>query len=428
MVAQAFLKSGRAFLHWLFAFVLLGLAWNLKDPHLWSVRALEIPVLLVLAACGVGLALRRPPGPRRVLLLTLLVAAVGVGLAGEIGFRYRKHAVLSAEAALGRHFIVGYDKLEEVQPLVAKGLVGGIFITQRNAAGKSMEELGGEIAHLQALRRSAGLPPLLVSTDQEGGPVSRLSPPLEKQPPLAALVAESRSEEELERKAEAYGAQQGAALAKLGVTINFSPVVDLKVDRGEQRLDFHSLIARRAISPDPRLTARVALAYVRGLERHQVKATLKHFPGLGGVASDTHHFSAVLDTPIAELRARDWLPFQQVAAQSSALVMLGHVVVAELDRQHPASFSRTVVQTVIRSEWRYDGVLITDDLTMGAAYNRGLCAATLGALNAGVDLLLVSYDHEKYYEAMHCAAKAYREGRLSAAMLGASRRRLERLR
>jgi beta-N-acetylhexosaminidase len=418
-------------LQWLLALALLAFAWNLKDPHLLPVRELELPVLLVLAACGMGFALRRPRGRGRVLLVAVLVAAVVAGLAGEIGLRYRKHAVLSAEpgvaAELGRHFVVGYDKLDEVQALVSSGLVGGIFVTQRNAAGRSMEELGREIGHLQALRRSAGLPPLVVATDQEGGPVSRLSPPLEAQPPLAALVAESRSEDELERKAEAYGARQGEGLAKLGVTINFSPVVDLKVDRGEQRLDFHSLIARRAISPDPRLTTRVALAYVRGLERHHVKATLKHFPGLGGVASDTHHFSAVLETPIAELRARDWLPFQQVAAQSSALVMLGHVVVAELDKQHPASLSRTVVQTVIRSEWRHDGVLITDDLTMAAAYNRGLCDATVQALNAGVDLLLVSYDHEKYYEAMYCAAKAYREGRLDAPMLTASRRRLERL-
>lgn len=425
------MRASLHLLQWLLACALLVLGWNLKDPHLLPVRHLETPVLLILAALGLLLALRRPPRRNRALLPGAFLAAIALTVAGEWTLQYRKREVLRTEpalaASLGRHFVVGYSAPDDLWPLVSRGLVGGIFVTQRNAAGKSHDELRREIGELQVLRRVAGLPPLLVATDQEGGPVSRLSPPLEKLPGLAALVAASRSEEELARKAEAYGARQGEALAGLGVTVNLSPVVDLRAEDGHRALDFHSRIGSRAISSDPYVTARVAEAYGRGLESKGVKPTLKHFPGLGRVTGDTHHFSAVLGTPIAELQSRDWLPFRQVATHSSSLIMLGHVILAELDRDNPVSFSRAAVQTIVRGEWRHDGLLITDDLTMAAAYDRGLCAATVKALNAGVDLLLVSYDHEKYYDAMYCATRAYNDGRLDRVLLDGSRRRLVRL-
>ena len=92
--------------------------------------------------------------------------------------------------------------------------------------------------------------------------------------------------------------------------------------------------------------------------------------------------------------------------------MLGHVILAELDAAYPVSFSRKIVQRVIRGEWGYQGLLVTDDLTMGAAYNRGLCDATVRALDAGVDLLLIAFDHDKYFDAMHCAQRAAQQGTL----------------
>ena len=109
--------------------------------------------------------------------------------------------------------------------------------------------------------------------------------------------------------------------------------------------------------------------------------------------------------------------------------MLGHVVVPELDTVYPASFSRKIVQQLIRGEWGFQGLLVTDDLTMGAAYNRGLCEATVRALDAGVDLVLIAFDHDKYFDAMHCAQQAAQRGALDLPMLERSgARRLQPLR
>ena len=263
-----------------------------------------------------------------------------------------------------------------------------------------------------ACRRCAakGLPRVVVATDQVGGAVSRVSPLVEPQPALATLLDADVSDEELAQRAHAYGARQGRALAALGITLNFSPVVDLRPGRAPGRWDFHTRIDERAISADPAVTAQVALAYELGLESAGVRGTLKHFPGLAGVTEDTHHFAAVLHTPAARLATHDWKPFQEVSKQSDAAIMLGHVILPELDAEHPVSFSRRIVRQVIRGEWGYQGLLVTDDLTMGAAYNRGLCDATVRALGAGVDLLLIAYDHDKYFDAMHCALQAAQRG------------------
>jgi beta-N-acetylhexosaminidase len=333
---------------------------------------------------------------------------------------------LAVDHLLGQHFVLGYDHLGAVRALVAKGLVGGIFVNRRNADTKSTEDLRREIQSLQALSRSAGFREVIVATDQEGGFAS-LSPPLAKLPPLASLVLESRTNDELEAKAEAYGMEQGGELARLGITVNFSPVVDLPLDDRNEPRGPYSLISRRAISSDPRRTVSAAQGYAHGLERAGVIPTLKHFPGLGRVKPDTHRSLAVLHAPISTLSAWDWEPFREVAQRTNALIMLSHVILAEIDEENPVSFSRAVVQNVIRNDWRYDRVLITDDLTMAAAYNQGLCKATVKALNAGVDLLLISSKPAKYYEALRCALHAYREGRLNLDELEHSRLRLERL-
>ncbi|MGI9335235.1 MAG: glycoside hydrolase family 3 N-terminal domain-containing protein [Gammaproteobacteria bacterium] len=398
--------------------VLLGLwAVHLGDPHLLPIRRFETLGLAALAAISVGVTLRMRPGVDRTLRLGALCFIVAVASTQALVSRYQRAAVLKASLpglnGLGSRFVVGYANVEDLKPLIAKGLIAGIYVSGRNVRGRSAQHIRDEIHELQALRRASGLPALIVATDQEGGLVSRLSPPLPEMPPLASLPGESDTIAEIESRAEAYAERQGRDLARLGINVNFSPVVDLLPAGPDNPLDFHSRIKQRAISADPQLTARVALAYARGLEKHGVRATLKHFPGLGRVKTDTHHFSATLETPVAELEAHDWVAFKDVARRSNALIMLSHVVLEDVDDVNPVSFSRKSISSVIRGSWKHDGILITDDLTMGAAYGRGLCTATVKALNAGVDLLLISYDYDKYYESMYCAAQALEQGRLT---------------
>ena len=301
-----------------------------------------------------------------------------------------------------------------------------MFFTRRNAEGKTAADIAAEIRGLQAARAAAGLPPLWVSTDQEGGPVSRLSPPLPEEPPLATLARPGLPPAQAAAEAYRYGARQGKALSALGVNLDLSPVVDLRPSGPPDPRDRNTHIAQRAISADPDAVALVALAYARGLEAQGVQATAKHFPGLGRVAADTHQTGARLATAPAELAARDWRPFRQVLGGSHAWLMLSHVSLDAVDPENPVSHSATVVRDILRTAWGYDGVLVTDDMTMGAIYDHGLCPAVEKTLNAGVDMVLVSYDTDKAYDALACALRAYRAGRLDRGALARGEERLKK--
>lgn len=412
-----------ALLRWTALLVLLTMASDPRSPYLLPLRTHITAMLMLAGLTGAGLctlALRTGRIGRGEGTLLLGLALTGSTLAGWEAMRFANQRIDVLAAALtdeggarrlGARFIVGYRDFDEVARLAGRGLIGGVYLARHNVRGRSIAEIRAEIDHLQQLRTDAGLPPLIVAADQEGGSVAHMSPPLDPMPALASLL--DGDDATLEARAHAYGVRQGAGLAMLGVTLNFGPVVDLRPTGGGPLLDTHTRIGERAIAADPALVARIARAYGEGLASAGVQATLKHFPGLAGVGADTHHFRARLDTPPADLAARDWRPFREAAA-SSAAIMLGHVVLPALDPARPASLSPAVVRGLLRDQWGYDGLLITDDLNMGAVYRRGLCKATVDALQAGVDLVLISYDPDQFYPAMHCALAAARDGRLPA--------------
>lgn len=425
-------------LHGAVALASLLAAYYLPDPHLLPVRAWLAPSLLLMAALGLALALRRRPQQKwraaGLALLWLAVAALSAFTASA-HYRYRQ-ALLRASAIdpalmarLGEHLVIGYDKPEELHELARRGLIGGVFVTRRNAEGKSFEQLRAELASLQALRRQAGLPPLMIATDQEGGPVSRLSPPLPQQAALSTVLdptlALGQTRQDIAQRAAQYGTEQARALAALGVNTNFSPVVDLKPAHASGILDLHTRIAARAIAADPDSVTLVAQAYSQASLAQGVMPTLKHFPGLGSIAADTHHFSAHLGGSLQDLSARDWRPFQLVLEQTPAMLMVGHVAVDALDSANPASVSPAVLNGLLRQQWRFNGVLISDDMSMAPIYNRGLCRSAVESLNAGMDLLLISYDWEKYYGVMDCLRRAEQSGALRS--LEHSQRRLRAL-
>lgn len=416
-------------LWWTAGLALIVVGANVNDPYLVPVQGWSSPVVAAMGLAGLAALLRARL--RQPLLLLVLWAAVPVSvLAAEGMFLARKARVLSAEPAvaaeLGRHFMVGYTRFAEVEALAARGLIGGIYVTRRNLVGRSAEELRRDIARLQEVRSRSGLPPLLVAADQEGGSVSHLSPWLPARPGLASVAGLPPDRRGV--AARALGREHGRDLAGLGVTVNFAPVVDRRTERGWNPLDFRSLIAKRAISDDPGVIGEVAAAYAEGLGEEGVRATIKHFPGMGRISADTHHFRAELDAAPEELEGTDWRPFRHVLAGTpGAMMMVGHVTMTAIDPDRPASHSRRVIHDLIRGKWGFQGVVVTDDLTMSPIYQHGLCTAVIEALDAGIDLLLVAFDGKQFYRAMDCAMTAWKKGDLNRPTRASSLRRLDGL-
>lgn len=417
-------------LAWLIGLAFLFAAANKNDPYLIALRGpgnialagLSVVVVIVLIRRGYW---RRGLLARSLVLLWCLPALAM--LSAHACFEWRKQSVLQTDVAqarkLGPHFIVGYSSLSEVSVLAETGLIAGVYITKHNIPHGTIETLKAEIAALQDKRRIAGLPPLIVAADQEGGIVSHLSPPLTKLPALSTLA--NLPPDLRKEKAESFGRIHGQELAALGVTLNLAPVLDLRPDQRRNRFDFNTLIGYRAISDDPAVVSDVAASYVRGLEAAGVEAAVKHFPGLGRVGADTHHFSAGLDAPLDELEASDWRPFRDVLAGSKAQLMIGHVTLTAVDPDRAASHSRKVIDGIVRKAWGYQGIVMTDDLVMGAIYQHNVCTAVEEALNAGVDLLLIAFDGAQFYRIFACAAEAASRGRLDPDMLHDSAARLK---
>jgi beta-N-acetylhexosaminidase len=422
------------------ALVLVPYALDWRSPFLSSVRSwallglIALPLCLILAEVrALRIARSGQWALNAVNFLGLLPAVVALTatVALEARFQLDRYQVLHADPArleeVGSHVIVGYRSLSEAEELVKLRAVAGVFVSSRNVRGKTIAEVRHEIRSLQCLRRKQGLPPLWVATDQEGGVVSRLSPPLPWLPRISRIVKRYSDMAQREQAVRQYATTQGRELAALGINLNLAPVIDLN-HQIKNPNDRFTRIFQRAISSDPAVVTQAARWYCDALEKTGVQCTLKHFPGLGRVSDDTHAGSANLTTPVAELTKTDWLPFRTLMSDTGAFTMLGHVRLTAIDADRPASISQGVIAGLIRGAWKYHGVLITDDFCMGAVYHSkiGIENGSIDALNAGVDLILISWDPDQYYPVMYALLEADRNRKLNLEALLRSDQRLAR--
>lgn len=420
-------------------FGFFALDWRSPDFAGYRGLALAVAILLALLillvatrVCYQGWVGRWPRVPSALALLAGVVALGGLGqvVVAESRFHWMRHAVLNSEPArleaLGQHVIVGYRDRDMVRSLGQRRAAAGFFITHHNIEGMSEEGIGREILWLRSQLDYRNPQQVWIATDQEGGGVSRLSPPLPQQPALGQVLGNLGPEGSIEETSMAYGRQQAEGMASLGINLNLAPVVDIdhQVDNPSDRF---TRISDRALSDDPAEVTEAAGAYCKGLADFGVQCTLKHFPGIGRVFNDTHVEPAALMTPTDQLREADWLPFRQLAdAQPTPWMMLSHVTLHQVDPSGPVSTSDRVVHGLLRDRWGFEGVLITDDFCMRSIQDApgGIGQASVDALNAGVDVILISYDPDQYYPAMYALLQADRDGRLDADRLGQSKRRL----
>lgn len=268
------------------------------------------------------------------------------------------------------------------------------------------------------LRGLAELPPL-IAVDQEGGRVARIGEPV-AQLPSAMAIGAAHDVDACER----LGTLLGRDLAQLGISVDFAPVADCALDAA------NTVIGTRAFGSDPLLVGRFAGAFARGLESGGVAATLKHFPGHGSTAVDSHLALPHVTAGESTFRARDLLPFAAaISADAAQIVMVAHVVVEAFDAQRPASLSPRILHGLLREELGFAGVACTDCLQMDAiALGPGTVAGAVAALAAGADLLLVSHSLELAQAAAGAIATAVEDGTVPRARLLEAVQRVRALR
>ncbi|TMQ47766.1 MAG: hypothetical protein E6K72_13680, partial [Candidatus Eisenbacteria bacterium] len=256
---------------------------------------------------------------------------------------------------------------------------------------------------------------IFIATDEEGGFVSQLSPHLVV-PPNAALLARGAAPGEIEW----VHTVTAARLRALGLDWDFAPVADIHSS------PLNPVIGPRAFGTDAAAVAARVGEALRGLRAGGVASCLKHFPGHGDTALDSHLALPSCDADRERLERRELAPFRAHLEADS--VMTAHVVYPALDPERPATFSRTIVHDLLRTRLGFEGVCITDALEMkGAAAGREPAEVARLALDAGCDLLLFAWYDETVRRARLDLAKSLVDGKLERASFDAARPRLERL-
>jgi beta-N-acetylhexosaminidase len=274
---------------------------------------------------------------------------------------------------------------EEFKHLLRKDPIGGIILFEENIEDtKQLKELIKEAQALSPL-------PLFVMVDQEGGETNRIKKEI-PQFPSNSFFGEK---EDLQGAIFAYG-ETAKALKGLGINVNLAPVIDLALDPKS------SILGERSFGANAELVARLSSLSVEAIQREGVMACAKHFPGLGGVDVDPH--LALPSDPRGrdKFSSRDWLPFRATITSGVKLVMTTHLVCPNLDPSGlPASLSQGITSSILHGELGFEGIVITDDLGMGAIRENFPLEETASlAIEAGADLILFCHGFEERLEVM----------------------------
>ena len=286
--------------------------------------------------------------------------------------------------------------------------VGGIILFDRNMESK--DQVKTLITDINKAGKSAGLTPLFLGIDQEGGAVARMDDKLIKVPP-----AEEVGKMPVEQ-ASSLAKEVGTELKDLGFNINFAPVADLGLTYG------------RSYSTSPDEVVRYAGAVGKAYDEAGLWYSYKHFPGIGKTDVDLHADTSIVPVSKETLLSEDTKVFIDLIKQSKPntyTIMVSHAMYPQIDSDHPASLSKAIITDWLRKDIGYNGVVVTDDMDMGALakhYTFGDMAVQ--SILAGSDILLVCHEYEHMQEAYNGLMKAVKDGRISKERLDESVKRI----
>jgi len=317
---------------------------------------------------------------------------------------------------LGQLFMVGIPQptldnetrvlLQELQP-------SGIILFRRNYTGPAA--LAVLCAELHSLF-STHTP--LIAIDHEGGRVHRVGPPFTHFP--AAIHLGRTGSVGL---AYRVGLAMGHELRRVGIDLDFAPVLDVLTNPA------NTVVGDRAFSADPYQVALFGRAVARGLRESGIIPCGKHFPGHGGTLIDSHEDLPHDERGKEEIHRIDLYPFQQAMIEGIEMLMTAHVLYPALDPELPATVSPKIITGLLRQQMHYDGVVVTDDLEMGAVVRHSTVEQTVvNALNAGADMLLICHKIELAIAARNACLRAIENGTLSQQRIEEAGRRIGTLR
>lgn len=308
---------------------------------------------------------------------------------------------MTTEEKVGQLFVVNLEQLDtrkgnyyEFQRMtqtmknaLEKYHVGGVILFSRNLKNRQ------QVIQMNQKLQEASRTPLFICVDEEGGDVARIASVPEMGTtkfPSAEEIGKNEDDQYTYEMAKTIGTEIG----ELGFNVDFAPVADVKTS------ELNAEIGNRSFGDDPEKVSEHVNAFIQGLNKVNVSATLKHFPGQGSSKGDTHKNSVDIDSGIASLRKTDFLPFETGIASGADFIMMSHISVSKVTESSiPASMSDLMMQTILRQELGYEKIIITDAFDMASVvdyYTPG--EAAYNAIKAGADVVLMPQNLEQAYQ------------------------------
>jgi beta-N-acetylhexosaminidase len=321
--------------------------------------------------------------------------------------------MITLEEKIGQMIIGGFDGTtapDSLRQMLSSGLLGGVIYFKRNY------ETPLQIWQLSNSLQSCQAPyPLFIAIDQEGGIVQRLKAPYFSDFPGQYRLGQKNDPALAFRFGQAIARELGA----VGINLNFAPVLDVNTNPA------NPIIGQRALSHDPQVVGVLGREICAGLRQMAIIPCGKHFPGHGDTSVDSHLDLPVIDHDRHRLEQIEMLPFRRVIAAGLEMLMTAHVLYTELDPIYPATLSPRIIDTILRQEWGFDGLIITDDLEMkGISGRYDVPTAALLAVQAGCDLLLICKSEMAQRQTHTRLCEAVQRGEIPASRIEQSFQRI----
>lgn len=329
---------------------------------------------------------------------------------------------MSAEIQMGQHLMLAFPGKDTIPPeyeSTMRSIKPAGYTLFRHLNIDSPEQVFALTSHLQKLAKDAGMPPLFIATDQEGGQLMSIGDGVTQLPGNMAIGATGSSE--LARQA---GEILGREMAALGINTIYAPVCDVNINPQ------NPVIGVRSFSEDPDLVSILAAAMIEGIQSTGVIASAKHFPGHGDTSGDSHHGITSVPHDLERLEQVEFKPFRASIQANVKMMMTAHLALPKIEGRNgvPATLSQKIIHEILRKQMGYEGVVITDAMDMKAiAQGKALGDEAIRAIAAGVDLLLLTSDLADQNYIFDKLSKNWKEGSKNLDDLHISSARISRL-
>lgn len=303
---------------------------------------------------------------------------------------------MTLDEKIGQLINAGFDGIaldDNAKSLIKDDKIGGIILFGENV--KSVPQLVN-LTNSIKFENSSNKIPMFISVDEEGGSVSRMPKELRKFP--SNRIIGDRNDDKLSYN---IGKMIGKEIRSFGFNMNYAPVLDINSNPNNK------VIGNRSFGNNVEVVSRLGIQTMKGLMDSNTISVVKHFPGHGDTSIDSHISLPVVEKDLEKLNSFEFIPFKKAIENGVDAIMVSHILLTQIDNNNPATMSKAVVSDILRGDLGFNGVIITDDMTMGAiTQNYSIENAAINSINAGTDIILVCHQYKNIKSTIEAIKKA----------------------